>query len=87
MHRVSILASIGLLAGCATANPAWVVKNEEQAIAIAARECGSASAFYRGNWQAELEGDHWFVWKDHGGLQDRISAVDGKTEGCVIVTS
>jgi len=87
MEPVGILSFTGLLVGCATANPAWTVKSEDQAIAIAARDCGTSSEKYSGKWQAELQGDHWFVWKSPtAGLQDRIDAVNGKPEGCVIVT-
>ena len=73
--------------GCSIGYPSGVVKNSEQAIAIADHECGDYSVkYYPGRWHTELTGENWLVWKK-GGMQISIDAKTGRTEGCIVVTS
>lgn len=76
----------GCVFGCAATFPAGVVKNAEQAEAIAAVQCASEVGRRPPRWRARLTGHIWFVWQDE--VQITVDARNGATEGCkVIVTS
>ena len=86
MRRASFLVLIAAATACATALPSGVVKYRDQAITIAERECAKTSNAYKGDWQAQLTGESWFVWRGkHAWMHVTIDARDGSTDGCVIV--
>jgi hypothetical protein len=76
------LLTLTLLSACAATYPDGTVKTEQDAIAIATRECGE-----RGLWKATLTGDTWeVIWKKDGAFLVTIDARTGKTSGCTVVT-
>ena len=84
--RVSLLTLIAMLGACATSFPTGLVRDRDQAVAIAERECASHANSYKGDWQAQLTGNSWFVWQGkHAWIHVTIDARDGSTDGCVIV--
>jgi len=80
-------ATAFILAACADTYLDGAIQTRDQAIAVADRECGSTVKYYPGPWHTRLNRDTWSVWRGHGGMQITIDASDGKTSGCVIVTS
>ena len=86
----ALRALILLVAGC-SAEPVPTLQqrpvlDEAAVTAIADRVCADKEKYYQGPWLSHKSGDSWFLWRGVGALQISISARDGSTSDCVVVT-